>query len=376
MTPLEHYQLDLESPDFNHDASQALAVARLDELYHRLVAKEQAKTGFWFGLASYFRQWFYPNKPINPQKGLYFWGGVGRGKTYLMDMFYETLPFENKLRMHFHRFMRRVHHELAEAQGQKNPLNSVAKRIASEACVICFDEFFVLDIADAMLLAGLFEALFTEGVCLVTTSNIEPNKLYKNGLQRARFLPAIALVERHTEALNIDGGVDYRLRTLEQERLYYTPIEAATEAAMLHCFHMLAPLDERDFVCIESNVSIEIEGREIIARHLADDVVWFDFFALCDGPRSQHDYIELAKEFHAVLVSNVPQLGSHNEDLARRFISMVDEFYDHRIKLVLSVDVALSDLYTQGRLSFEFERTRSRLQEMQSHDYLATAHRA
>jgi cell division protein ZapE len=378
LTPLERYRHDLAMPNFSYDASQELAVNKLDDLYHRLVAQQTRKDSRYRLLKRAIGQ-LLPGKQAlrEPEKGLYFWGGVGRGKTYLMDMFYEALPFPNKLRMHFHRFMRRVHHELTDLQGEKDPLIIVAQRIASEASVICFDEFFVSDITDAMLLAGLFDALFARGVCLVTTSNIEPCYLYKDGLQRQRFLPAIALLERHTEVLNIDGGVDYRLRTLEQAELYHSPIDAETDSKLLDFFQLLAPVGGgRDFICIEAEVQVEVENRPILARYMADDVVWFDFFELCDGPRSQNDYIELAREFHAVLVSGVPQMGVDNEDVARRFILMVDEFYDHNIKLLLSADVLLADLYIGQRQAFEFERTRSRLQEMQSHDYLAAAHRA
>ena len=315
-------------------------------------------------------------RKIMPERGLYFWGGVGRGKTYLMDMFYDSVPGEAKLRIHFHRFMRRVHHELADLDGVKNPLERVADKIAAEASLICFDEFFVSDITDAMILAGMFEALFDRGVCLVATSNIAPDGLYKDGLQRARFLPAIALINAHTEVLNVDGGVDYRLRTLEQAQLYYTPLDQGADISLMSSFERLAPNKEGSEVNIEIDVPIEIEGRYIQSRYLADDVVWFDFDALCDGPRSQNDYIELAKEFHTVLISDVPQMGRDNEDRARRFIHLVDEFYDRNIKLVLSAEVELFDLYASGRLAFEFQRTCSRLQEMQSHDYLAAAHRA
>jgi len=293
-----------------------------------------------------------------------------------MDMFYDSVPGEAKLRIHFHRFMRRVHHELTDLDGVKNPLERVADKIAAEASLICFDEFFVSDITDAMILAGMFEALFDRGVCLVATSNIAPDELYKDGLQRARFLPAIALVKAHTEVLNVDGGVDYRLRTLEQAQLYYTPLDQGADISLMSSFERLAPNKEGTEVNIEVDVPIEIEGRYIQSRYLADDVVWFDFDALCDGPRSQNDYIELAKEFHTVLISDVPQMGRDNEDRARRFINLVDEFYDRNIKLVLSAEVELFDLYASGRLAFEFQRTCSRLQEMQSHDYLAAAHRA
>jgi cell division protein ZapE len=227
-----------------------------------------------------------------------------------------------------------------------------------------------------MILAGMFEALFDRGVCLVATSNIAPDGLYKDGLQRARFLPAIALINAHTEVLNVDGGVDYRLRTLEQAQLYYTPLDQGADISLMSSFERLAPNKEGSEVNIEVDVPIEIEGRYIQSRYLADDVVWFDFDALCDGPRSQNDYIELAKEFHTVLISDVPQMGRDNEDRARRFINLVDEFYDRNIKLVLSAEVELFDLYASGRLAFEFQRTCSRLQEMQSHDYLAAAHRA
>lgn len=372
--PRERYQADLQKPGFSYDAAQELAVEKLDDLYERLLAPSEQTLGQRF--SQLLRRVGGKPVPRQPERGLYFWGGVGRGKTYLMDMFYDSLPFEKKMRIHFHRFMRRVHHELADLAGTKNPLDTVADRIAAQAGVICFDEFFVSDITDAMILAGMFEALFARGVCLVATSNIEPDGLYKDGLQRARFLPAIALLKQHTEVVNIDGGIDYRLRALEQAELYHWPLDAEADKSLLRSFEQLAPPRQGEFYCVETDIGIEIEGREIIARYLVDDVVWFDFLALCDGPRSQNDYIEIAREFHAVLISNVPQMGRHNEDQARRFINLVDEFYDHNIKLVLSAEVAVLDLYSEGRLSFEFERTCSRLQEMQSHDYLAAAHKA
>ncbi|NNL10819.1 MAG: cell division protein ZapE [Pseudomonadales bacterium] len=373
--PLARYRQDLQQPDFSFDAAQQRAVESLEDHYQRLCAKQRHRRSairrFWQAIVSPFKR-----SANVPERGLYFWGGVGRGKTYLMDTFYEALPFERKMRVHFHRFMRGVHQQLSKLQGEKNPLEKVAQRIARKAEVICFDEFFVSDITDAMLLAGLLDALFRRGVCLVTTSNIEPGLLYCDGLQRERFLPAIALLEEHTEVMNIDGGVDYRLRTLEHAQLYYAPIDSSTESSMLQCFQQLAPVGGRQFICIESNVPLDIEGRRICARYLADDVAWFEFEELCGGPRSQNDYIELAREFHAVLVSNVPQLGAERSDAARRFILLVDEFYDRRIKLVLSSDVELEKLYAGGPLAFEFERTSSRLREMQSHDYLALGHRA
>lgn len=368
MTPLERYQADLRRSDFSHDPAQEMAVMKLQDLYDRLLQVSAPQNNKFF---SRFRSKLKKPKAIEPVKGLYFWGGVGRGKTYLMDAFYDALPFEQKMRAHFHRFMRRVHQELKSLEGAKNPLSIVADKIAAEARVICFDEFFVSDITDAMILAGLFEQLFSKGVSLVATSNIVPDGLYKDGLQRARFLPAIALINQHTEVVNVDGGVDYRLRALEQAELYHWPLDAEADKSLLTSFNSLNPDAEHS----EENAVISIEGRDIPVRLVSDDVAWFDFAALCDGPRSQNDYIELAREFHAVLLSNVPQMSVATDDMARRFINLVDEFYDRNVKLVVSAAVSLESLYQGGRLDFEFERTQSRLLEMQSHDYLAAEHR-
>lgn len=365
MTPLERYRADLQQPGFVFDAAQQQAVEHLQQLFDRLVAAEQAaRSG---GPLQWLGQW--RRRPQEPIQGLYFWGGVGRGKTYLMDVFYECLPFERKLRAHFHRFMQRVQRELRALAGEKNPLQLIARKLADETRVICFDEFFVSDIADAMILGGLFQSLFGHGVTLVATSNIVPDDLYKDGLQRARFLPAIALLKQHTLVLNVDGGTDYRLRTLEQAELYHCPLDAAADAGLQRSFEALAPEPGLD------NQALEVEGRQIRARRVADDVAWFDFAELCDGPRSQNDYIELAREFHAVLVGGIPQLGGERDDQARRFINLVDEFYDRNVKLVVAAAVPLAELYAGGRLGFEFERTRSRLLEMQSHEYLERPHR-
>ncbi|MCP3909043.1 MAG: cell division protein ZapE [Oceanicoccus sp.] len=369
MTPTERYQSDLKQPDFSYDPAQEQAVAYLQDLYSRLLAAEAETTSD--GFISRWLGRFKTPETAEPVKGLYFWGGVGRGKTYLMDAFYDALPFERKMRVHFHRFMQRVHKELAKLEGEKNPLNLIADQLAAEAKVICFDEFFVSDITDAMILGGLFEQLFGRGVTLVATSNIVPDGLYKDGLQRSRFLPAIALVKQHTEVVNVDGGIDYRLRALEQAELYHYPLDDGADKSLDRSFTSLNPDAEH----IQRNEPLDIEGRPVIARCVSDDVAWFDFKELCDGPRSQNDYIELAREFHAVLVSDVPQMGTSKDDQARRFINLVDEFYDRNVKLVLSAEVSLEQLYTGGRLSFEFERTQSRLLEMQSHDYLALEHR-
>ena len=368
LSPLQRYQQDLQDEGFSYDPSQEKAVALLQALYEQLTAPRPVVRR---GLLARVKNRLQPPEHSAPVKGLYFWGGVGRGKTYLMDNFYESLPFQEKLRAHFHRFMRRVHRELKLFKGEKNPLEKVADNIAAEARVICFDEFFVSDITDAMLLGTLLEQLFDRGVTLVATSNIIPDRLYENGLQRQRFLPAIDLLNRHTQVVNVDGGVDYRLRTLEQAELYHAPLGQEAEQAMKRAFEGLAPAAGE----VEEAVDVEVEGRQIPCRFVAEDVVWFDFDVICNIPRSQNDYIELAREFHAVLVANVRQMGRKNDDLARRFINMVDEFYDRNVKLVLSAEVDMAALYTDGRLNFEFERTCSRLLEMQSHDYLARPHR-
>lgn len=367
LTPLQRYRADLDRSGFVHDPAQAAAVELLEDLYHRLITAEAE--GRARGLVQRVLGKLLRTEPPEPVIGLYFWGGVGRGKTYLMDTFYEALPFERKLRAHFHHFMRRVHRELRALAGEKNPLDIVAQRLAGEARVICFDEFFVSDITDAMILGTLFERLFERGVTLVATSNIVPDGLYRDGLQRQRFLPAIELIKRYTQVVNVDGGVDYRLRHLEPAELYHAPLDAAAEASLEQSFRTLAgSVGEHD-------VRLTIEGRTLCARRIADSVAWFDFAALCDGPRSQNDYIELARRFQAVLVSEVPRLGSAMEDQARRFISLVDEFYDRQVKLVLSAAAPLEELYGGERLRFEFERTRSRLLEMQSREYLDRPHR-
>jgi cell division protein ZapE len=363
-TPWQRYQADLQREEFSHDPAQEQAVLLLQNLYERLLARRREQSG---GIVGWLRR--LRDDPIEPETGLYLWGGVGRGKTYLVDTFYDCLPFGQKMRVHFHRFMQRVHAELTELEGQKNPLQVVADRLADEAIVICFDEFFVTDIGDAMILAGLMEALFARGVTLVATSNIEPSRLYENGLQRQRFLPAIALVEKYTQVVHVDAGVDYRLRTLQQAELYHYPLDAAADESLRSSFERLAPESGKHWE------RLEINGRYLTCRCLADDVAWFDFGELCDGPRSQNDYIELARIFHAVLLSGVPRFNADLDDQARRFINLVDEFYDRNVKMVITAQVPLFELYAGGRLEFEFQRTVSRMQEMQSYQYLAREHK-
>lgn len=355
----------IERDGYHLDRAQHAALLRLQQLRDELVRDRARNTRTW-------RAWFSGGRSAEPINGVYLWGGVGRGKTYLMDLFYESLPLPNKMRTHFHRFMRRVHRELSALEGTKNPLQKVAERFASEARLICFDEMFVSDITDAMILANLLQALFERGVVLVATSNIVPDGLYRDGLQRVRFLPAIALLKQHLDVLNVDGGTDYRLRALTQAETYYAPHSAQTELELDACFLRLAPETKN---AVSAHEKIEIEGRSIAVRREADGVVWFDFAAICDGPRSQHDYIQLAQEYHTVLISGVPEFARRNDDQARRFINLVDEFYDRRVKLVLSAATPATDLYTQGALEFEFQRTVSRLLEMQSQEYLALEHR-
>lgn len=366
LTPLEKYRQDLTQDDFSYDEAQENAVMHLQRLYDELVAVPVTKTSMMGKLKGMFGS----NKaPRGPEiKGLYFWGGVGRGKTYLVDTFFDALPIEKKMRVHFHRFMHRVHHELKDLVGQSDPLKSVADKFASETRIICFDEFFVSDITDAMILGTLFEELFARDIILVATSNIIPDELYRNGLQRTRFLPAIALINQHTEIVNVDSGVDYRLRALEQAEIYHYPLDETADSNLLSYFSQLAPEPGR------TDVEIEVEGRDIAVRRETDGVLLLEFRALCDGPRSQVDYMELARCYHTVLVSNVEPMGAGIDDIARRFIAMVDEFYERNVKLIISAEVAMEELYSQGQLNFEFRRCLSRLQEMQSHEYLARPH--
>jgi cell division protein ZapE len=363
-SPWERYQADLKREGFSHDPAQEQAVRLLQDLYERLLVMRRERAG---GLVAWWRR--LRGERVEPEIGLYLWGGVGRGKTYLVDTFHDCLPFSRKLRVHFHRFMQRVHAELTQLEGEKNPLDIVADRLADEALVVCFDEFFVTDIGDAMILGGLMEKLFARGVTLVATSNIEPQRLYENGLQRQRFLPVIALIERYTRVVNVDAGVDYRLRALQQAELYHYPLDAAADASLHASFGSLAPDTGKHWE------RIEINGRYLTCRCLADDVAWFEFAELCDGPRSQNDYIELARIFHAVLLSGVPRFTAERDDQARRFINLVDEFYDRNVKMVLTAEVPLLELYGSGKLGFEFQRTLSRLQEMQSYEYLAREHK-
>ncbi len=366
MSPTARYAMDVANGVLVEDAAQAAALKHFQRLHDELVARESKRQSPLDWLKSPFLK-----RRTVTIKGLYVHGGVGRGKTYMMDVFFESLPVQRKMRTHFHRFMQRVHAELRGLKQQKNPLEIVARTIAEEAGVLCFDEFFVSDIGDAMILGGLLRHLVDEGVVLVATSNIEPDQLYQNGLQRERFLPAIALLKARNEIVHLDAGIDYRLRRLQQASVYHWPLNESTQELMSQCFRRMvtehAHVDEGGFV--------EVLGRRIPVLAASEDVIWFDFEDLCGGPRSAYDYIELARIYHTILLSNVPRLDDGSDDRARRFINLVDELYDRHVKLILSAEVELPVLYQGNGLAFVFERTRSRLLEMQSKDYLGREHR-
>ena len=350
---------------FDADSAQLSAVDKLDDLRRRLSASRPAGS-------SPLRRWFggLVRRPARePERGVYLWGDVGRGKTWLMDLFFQSLPFPDARRRHFHRFMHDVHSELKGLHKRAAPLDVVAGKIARDTRVLCFDELFVADIADAMILGGLFEGLLKRGVTLVATSNVPPGELYRGGLQRQRFLPAIDLIERHVDVLNVDGGIDYRLRRLTQAGTYLLAAAPDTQQRLEEFFAELSRYGTA------SGSSIDIEGRAIPVLRQSSDAVWFHFSALCAGPRSQEDYIEIAHEYQAVVVSDVPVLDALHENEARRFIALVDELYDRNVKLIVSAAAAPAELYRGDRLSFEFARTISRLIEMQSEAYLAREHR-
>lgn len=369
-TPTALYQQALAAGDYQPDEVQRRAVARLDTLYQELNQRQSARpvNTSLRGRLNRLIGRAAPRASIRPAQGLYMWGGVGRGKTWLMDLFFHSLPGERKLRLHFHRFMLRVHQELTELQGHENPLEIIADGFKAQTDVLCFDEFFVSDITDAMLLATLLEALFARGITLVATSNIPPDNLYHNGLQRARFLPAIELIKQYCDVMNVDAGIDYRLRTLTQANLYLTPLNPQTEQAMDDIFVKLAG-KEGDRAPI-----LEVNHRPLPAICSAQGVLAVDFHTLCEEARSQLDYIALSKLYHTVLLHNVHRMETRDENTARRFLALVDEFYERRVKLIIAAEVSMFDIYCGERLKFEYQRCLSRLQEMQSEEYLSLPH--
>ncbi|NCF74271.1 MAG: cell division protein ZapE [Gammaproteobacteria bacterium] len=358
------YEDSLSREGHVRDSAQLDVIERLEDLQRRIQACKPTHRGL-FGLLSRTRQ------PVpSAVKGLYIWGGVGRGKTFLMDLFFDSLRIEKKKRIHFHRMMHDVHARLLILGDIEDPLDTVADNIASATQVLCFDEFFISDIADAMILGRLLDGLFRRGVTLVATSNSRPDDLYREGLQRQRFLPAIDLINVNTDVIHMDSGTDYRLRLLQKAGTFLTPDDDQAEQKLSFFF------DESATSQIRTDRELEINGRRILARKCAKGIAWFDFAELCDGPRSQSDYIELARWYPSVIVSGVPVLDPLREDQARRFIALVDEFYDRRVKLILSAETRAESLYTGDRLAFEFNRTMSRLIEMQSSEYLALPHLA
>ena len=344
------------------DAVQLEAAARLDRLSASLL---ESSRSLGERLRAHLR-WL----PVRaePQRGLYLWGGVGRGKTMLMDWFYDSLRFPRRERTHFYRFMRRVHGELRTVKRRAQPLETVAERLAHRARVICLDEFFVADIADAMILAGLFEGLFRRGVTLIATSNTPPQDLYENGLQRERFLPTIELIRSHMDVMNLDAGIDYRLRQLEQAPTYFDSTLAGTAAQLRRRFAALAGDS------VTGPKVLSVEDRDLAAIATGPGMAWFEFSELCEGPRSQNDYIELARSYHTIFISNIPRFTETDENAARRFIAAIDEFYDRGVKIVVSAQAPPAELYHGERLKLEFQRAASRLVEMQTQHYLACQH--
>lgn len=352
------YEATLAERGFQSDAAQQRAVAALERCENEW-ADYKARRGS--GLIKLI------TRPPIP-RGVYMHGGVGRGKSFLMDCFFQSVPLKRKTRLHFHEFMREVHRELQDLKGTVNPLEELGKQIARRFRLICFDEFHVSDVTDAMILHRLLDALFENRVSIVTTSNFHPDALYPNGLHRDRILPAIELLKAKLEVINVDAGVDYRQRSLQQVEMYHWPLDAQAQAQMQLNFDRLAEARDEDPV-------LHIEQREIRAHRRAGGVVWFDFATLCGGPRSQNDYLEIATQFHTVMLSGVPQMPPRLASEARRFTWLVDVLYDRRVKLIISAAVPPHELYIEGPLAHEFPRTVSRLTEMQSAEFLALARR-
>jgi cell division protein ZapE len=353
MTVMEFYEHALSERGFSADPAQRAAVERLQRSYDEWVAFRARRSS---GLKRLI------NRPEVP-RGVYLWGGVGRGKSFLMDSFYLVVPVVRKTRVHFHEFMRDVHRQLDALKNVADPLDEVARAIAKKYRLICFDEFHVSDIADAMILYNLLTALFERGVSFVMTSNYQPDTLYPDGLHRDRMLPTIALLKEHLDVLNVDAGNDYRKRALEQVVVYHTPLSAEADRALRHAFAGVADT-------VDEAPRVHIEAREIRALRRAGGVIWFDFATLCGGPRSQNDYLEIASRFHTVVLSGIPAMSAGMSSEARRFTWLIDVFYDHKIKLLMSAAVPPDELYTQGMLANEFHRTVSRIIEMQSRAYM------
>jgi len=375
--PLNRYDAEIEKGILQDDVEQRAVMHKLD-----LISDELKRRKSWVPPSrSLFARWTRPtNHYVTGVQGLYLWGGVGRGKTHLCDLFFAAVPISAKTRLHFHRFMQQIHDDLRQLEGVDNPLLKVADNWATRSQLLLLDEIHVNDITDAMLLGGLMTALFERGVTLVTTSNVPPEGLYKNGLQRARFLPAIAQINKHTDVLEMSGETDYRLRILQKEPVYRiaTIIDGVADQETRHAM-------QEYFTTFSAGVSstttgttesIQLNSRELPVIGQASDVIWFDFKALCEGNRSTQDYIELASLYHTIMISDIPVMDENSNDSARRFVNMIDEFYDRHVKLIVSAEAAADQLYTGSRLAFEFERAASRLFEMQTTEYLGAQHRS
>ncbi|THF66444.1 cell division protein ZapE [Pseudothauera nasutitermitis] len=355
---LNAYESQLKARGYKSDPAQRAAAQRLQQLYTELVAFKAARRT---ALRKVFAR---PRMP----RSVYFWGGVGRGKSFLMDCFFDSVPYQRKRRVHFHAFMQEVQNDLRQLNHEPDPLQKVADRIARQTRLLCFDEFHVSDIADAMILGRLLDALLARGVIFVMTSNYPPDGLYPNGLMRINFLPTIEMLKRRFDVLEVDHGTDYRLRTLEKMEIYLVPHDAAAEQRMAQDFRRLAGVEG------EAG-ELEVLERSLPVLRRAPGVIWFDFATLCGGPRSQNDYLEIAREHHTLLLSDVPKMDARHASEARRFTWLIDVLYDHRVKLVMSAAVEAHELYTEGHNAHEFTRTVSRLIEMRTRDYLAEAHR-
>lgn len=361
-TLLEYYQTNLQRADFIADAVQESVIHRFQQLYDELIRADLTHLGY----RKVFSKLLLSKLP--KIRGLYLWGGVGRGKTYLVDNFYHYLPISQKKRFHFHHFMHFIHHELKQLTHKQNPLLLLANQIAQQTRIIYLDEFQVADITDAMLLSGLLKALFDRQVILIMTSNLAPDDLYQNGLQRERFLPAIALIKENTDIIHLDSGVDYRFRCLGKRKTYYYPLTNETHQQLLNQFEYLA------FKQGVTHGVLEINNRQISTVRYTNQVVWFQFQALCDIPRAVADYIELAKRFNTIIISDIHGLNDMEEDKVLRLINLIDEFYEHKVKLIISATVPAEQLYTGQQQYFQFQRTLSRLQEMSSHLYWESPH--
>jgi cell division protein ZapE len=363
-SPRQAYSEQLQHGLLEEDSAQRTVVDALQRLHSELLTAKPAKS------PSFTERLFSRNQSETDSSshGIYIWGGVGRGKTRLMDLFFNSLDFEHKQRLHFHHFMRTIHKELAQLKGQRDPLNIVAANLSHRTKILCLDELYVSDIGDAMLLGRLLQGLFQHGIILVATTNIPPDHLYRDGLQRLAFLPTIALIKEQMQIVELSGSTDYRLKYLESAKLYHTPLNEDSNQLLHAEFQHLATSK------IHIGEAISIEGRYIPVISRADDIIWFDFTVLCGGPRSSADYIEIARQFHTLILSSIPIMTDEQNDHIRRFMILIDELYDRNVKVIISADSTPDKLYQGNQLAFEYRRTASRLQEMQSRSYLAKSH--